>query len=71
MLLIEKLSYDCDSDCGMNVASTMTMVMTRPLTLTLAGAMSLGKLGLWLSFLILTIAMAKTVALDCLVGFFD
>ena len=40
------------------------MAMTRPLTLTLAGAMTLASLGLWLSFPTLTVAMARTVALD-------
>ena len=30
---IENISYDYDSDCGMNVVGTVAMAMTRPLTL--------------------------------------
>ena len=37
-------TYDYDSDCGMNIASTKTMAMTGPLALTLAGAITLAEL---------------------------
>ena len=39
---LENISYD--SDWGMIVAWTMTTAMTRPLTLTLAGAMPLAEI---------------------------
>ena len=57
MLLIEKTYYH-DSDCGMNLAWTMTMVMKWPLTLTLAGAMILAELR----------AMALIIDSDCIHG---
>ena len=44
VLLIEKITQDNASDCGMKLAWTMTMAMSRPLTLTLAGAMTLAGL---------------------------
>ena len=60
--MIETISFDDGPGYGMPVAWTMTMSMTRPLTLILDGALTLAKFRILGLNLTLIVVMARTVA---------